>query len=238
MKQLKKLVCALGILTSAGISAQQFGISAHGLMSFQPNQDIPVPMSDRVMKSGTAPAPGFRFETNYLLPGYGSFPIAAYSGLAIMYIAPATDSVVYSARRISGPFGGDNIDIVGTERISTFGISLRFGYEIPQDFNEFLMINYGGGMGYIRYTRQYVLPEQSATFTLTEDDFEAETFAKQSKGSFGLEIFAGCVYELERFSLIGQYSALLPMSAGSGSDILRLRHGFSVGLFYPLADFR
>lgn len=230
---MKKVLLFLALCAGPALYAQQFGMSAHALMSFQLQRDIEVPYQDRTMRSGTAPAFGVRLETNYILPGR-SIPVAGYSGIGITYIAPATDSVIYEANFRSG----GSMMIVGTEKISMMSIALRFGYEFPQEFDEFLMINYGFGMGWSNFKRVYQLPEQSSTFNYTSDDFEEERFLPTRDGGVMLEIWLGGVYEFERFSVIGQYSGMIPFGGYDSNSIARIRHGLSAGIFYTLADLR
>src|ERR1044072_3630057 len=204
----KKLFLALGLALSVSSFAQQFGVSAQTLLMFQVQRAYNVQYSDRIVKSGTAPAIGLRVETNYILPGYG-IPVSAYNGLGITYLAPATDSAVFRAHFRNS--WQNDMDVIGTQRTSMFSIGLRCGYEFPQEFDEFLIIHYGWGLAWTQSRTINVLPEQSSTFNYTKDDFKEEDFEPITSNGGTLEVLVGGIYEFEKFSLIGQYSLLLPV---------------------------
>jgi hypothetical protein len=231
---MKKIVFAFCIsLISAGyIGAQSFGVSAYALGFVVKNQDYVDNFTgpERIIGHMPAFTPGVRVEMNFLVPGYG-FPASGFNGLGISYFAPHSDSVIFNARLNNG-YTID--DIIGIEKTTTFQIGFRFGYEFPQTFNDFLMINYGWGMGYQHTKKEYVLPDETARFPFTADDFEAETFLPRNHGEFALELFVGAVYELEKFSLVGQYS----FSTGIDSfEQHSYRHGLTAGIYYPLKTF-
>lgn len=228
----KALFTLAGVCLGIIASAQQFGISAQGVVWMQRPQEIEIDLGNtsRIMKTGVSPAVGFRVEGNYILPGF-NIPVSGYNGVGLTYISPSTDSAFYYAESASG--FGPQIGILGTRKTSILSIGLRFGYEIPQEFNDFLLLHYGFGFSFTRFTTQNVLPEQSSTFQYTASDFKSETFDKVKDGGMGIEIMVGAVYEFESFSLFGQYSLMIPMVAFD-SDAIGLRHGPTVGLFYPL----
>lgn len=225
------LVTLAGICLGVMATAQQFGISAQGVVWMQRPQEIEINLGNtsRTMKTGASPAAGFRVEGNYILPGF-NIPVSGYNGVGVTIIAPSTDSAFYYAKSASG-FGGD-IPIVGTRKTSILSIGLRFGYEIPQEFNDFLLLHYGFGFSFTRFTTQNILPDQSTSFNYTASDFDPETFEKVKDGGMGIEIMVGAVYEFESFSLFGQYSIMLPIVAFE--ENIGLRHGPTIGLFYPL----
>lgn len=230
---MKKVLFTLALACMGIIaSAQQFGISGQGVLWMQRPQNIEVDMGNtsRTIRTGISPAVGFRVEGNYILPGF-NFPASGYNGIGLTYIAPVTDSAFYYAESASGL--GADIGIVGTRKTSILSIGLRFGYEIPQEFNDFLLLHYGFGFSFTRFTTQNVLPDESSTFPFNASDFKSETFEKVKDGGMGIEIVVGAVYEFESFSLFGQYSVMLPVVAFE-SEQSGLRHGPSVGLFYPL----
>lgn len=231
----KALITLAGICLGIIGYAQQFGISAQGVVWMQRPQEIEIDLGNttRTIKTGISPAVGFRVEGNYILPGF-NIPISGYNGIGLTYIAPKADSAFYSAELASG--SGSRIGILGTQKTSIMSIGLRFGYEIPQEFNDFLLLHYGFGFSFTRFTRQNVLPEQSSTFQYTASDFKSETFEKVKDGGLGIEIMVGAVYEFESFSLFGQYSVMLPM-VSFDSEANGLRHGPTVGFFYPLYRF-
>jgi hypothetical protein len=231
----KALATTAGICIGILVAAQQFGVSGHGIVWMQRAQEkeIDVGNTTRMVKTYASPTPGFRVELNYILPGY-AFPVSGYNGIGLTYIAPSTDSTYYYARSASG-FGGQT-GILGTKKTSILSIGLRFGYEIPQEFNDFLLLHAGLGFSYCRFTSQNILPEQSATFNHTAADFDPETFEKVSDGGMGIEVFVGGVYEFEKFSVLGQYSLMVPW--GGIESKPGIRHGPSIGIFYTLADLR
>lgn len=227
---MKRVLVSLAVCCSLVASAQQLGVSAQGLISFQFQREIPY--NNRIIKSGTAPAAGIRLEANYILPGYG-FPVAAYNGLGVTYIAPVDDSAVFSAQLRNN---GSRFDIASTQKTSVLSIGYRCGYEIPQDFNEFMLIHFGWGAAWTKYTTRNILPSQSPAFMYTESDFEPEDLGPIKSNGASIELLTGVVYEFEMFSVIGQYSALIPLSHSQGYP--RIRHGLNVGLFYTLFDLR
>lgn len=227
----KALVTLAGICLGVMATAQQLGISAQGVVWMQRPQEIEIDLGNtsRIMKTGVSPAAGFRVEGNYILPGF-NIPVSGYNGVGVTIIAPSTDSAFYYAKSASG-FGAD-IPIIGTRKTSILSIGLRFGYEIPQEFNDFLLLHYGFGFSFTRFTTQNILPDQSTSFNYTASDFDPKTFEKVKDGGMGIEIMVGAVYEFESFSLFGQYSVMLPLVAFE--ENIGLRHGPTVGLFYPL----
>ena len=232
---------AISVFIASGISlsAQQFGVSAQGVMhvrsAFDVNYSSNVgPNSSRTIKNNMSFAPGIRIEANYILPGF-SAPVSGYNGIGFSIIAPMVDSLVYTAKLRNNSWS-NYVDILGTRKISMVNVGLRFGYEIPQTFNDFLLIHVGFGMGFTRVKEQLVLPEQTGTFQYTEADFEEGTFDPVKKGTLNLEILTGVVYEFENFSLIGQYSVnLYPTLSSDG--VPKFRHGPSVGVMVPFYRF-
>lgn len=211
--------------------AQQFGASAQALLYFQTPREYNITQTwqnNRVMRTGSTPAAGIRIEVNYILPGY-TVPVSAYNGIGLTYIAPSTDSAVYHARLVNGGF----MEIVGTQRTSMLNIGLRCGYEIPQEFNEFLLIHVGWGIQFSSVTVTNILPEQSTTFNYEKSDFESEDLELPKYRGAALELLAGGIYEFEKFSVIGQYSVIVRVM----SDRPGLRHGLSVGVFVPFYSF-
>lgn len=223
------------VLVSTATFAQQFGLSAQGLVNFQKQRTYRFRNEDREVKTGSGLATGLRMELNYILPGY-SIPVSAYNGIGVTYLAPWTDSAVTTLRFKNYWMG--NQEFALTQRISMLSIGFRCGYEFPQQFSDFLLIHYGWGFSWTQFKGRYVLPEQSSTFNYTEDDFETGTFDPVYSRGIGIEIILGGIYEFERFSLMGQYSGLLPLGNSGNTDVLRLRHGLTVGVFYTLVDLR
>ena len=222
------LICALNNLKS-----QSFGASAYvlGTMVKNPDQSTSYNGPTREIGHMSPFNPGFRLELNYILPGF-NIPVSGFNGLGFSYYAPHSDSAVFMAPSANNYY---TLDVLGTEKTSMYNIGLRFGYEIPQTFNDFLLIHFGWGMGYNHYKSQYVLPEQSSTFNYTAADFDPETFVPRKSGAFEIELLTGVVYELERFSLVGQYSFSLELGGFDGGH--GYRHGLTAGIYFPLKRF-
>lgn len=227
------------VLSGIAVSAQQFGVSAQGVLHMRSAFDVNYssnvgPNGSRTIKNNMSFAPGIRIEANYILPGF-SAPVSGYNGIGFSIIAPMVDSLVYTAKLRNSSWS-NYIDILGTRKISMVNVGLRFGYEIPQTFNDFLLIHVGFGFGFTRVKEQLVLPEQSSTFQYTEADFEEGAFDPVKKGTLNLEIIAGMVYEFEKFSFFGQYSVnLYPTLSTDG--VPKFRHGPSVGVMLPFYRF-
>ncbi len=227
-----------GLLTSCCVCmfiiathAQQFGFSAQALGFFQVAREYEYGYgpNERIIRSGGSVSPGFRLEGNYILPGY-FIPVSAYNGIGLTFIAPTADSCVFSARTTNN---NNRLELAGTRKTSLLSIGFRCGYEIPQEFNDFLLLHAGWGVSWMRFTNQYILPEESATFPYQADDFESEAFEKTKNRAIGLEVTVGAVYEFEFFSALAQYSFIFP-AAAANQDVVSMRHGLSVGVFYPL----
>jgi hypothetical protein len=223
------------VLVSCSSYAQQFGLSAQGLLSFQKQRTFQYGNSDREVRTGPGTATGIRLEMNYILPGY-SIPVSAYNGIGITYLAPWTDSAVTTLRFKNTWQGAQEVAL--TQKISMLSIGFRCGYEFPQQFSDFLLLHYGWGFSWTRFKGNYVIPEQSPTFNYTEADFEEESFEPVVARGISIEIILGGVYEFEKFSLLGQYSGLIPLGNSQNTEFLRIRHGLTVGIFYTLADLR
>lgn len=231
---MKKIIFTTLILVFglSNLKSQSFGVSAYALGSIVKNPNQTYNYNNTSREVGHTPAfnPGFRAELNYILPGF-NIPVSGFNGLGFSYFAPHSDSAVFLATMTNN---FDRLTVLGTEKTSMYNIGMRFGYEIPQTFNDFLLIHFGWGMGYNHYKSQYVLPEQSPTFNYTTNDFDPETFIPRKSGSFAMEVLAGAAYEFERFSIVGQYSVSFQLG---GLVSHGYRHGATVGIYYPLKKF-
>ena len=223
------LIFFFSIVISPFLDAQTFGVSAYAL-AFIPNYpEIVVRNSqgdERVVGHLFPVSPGIRVEGNYILPGF-SFPVSAFNGLGFSYYFPHEDSAYYRPVLLSGT----TLDVLATRKVSSRQFNFRFGYEIPQTFNDFLLLHFGWGMGYMNSTTQNIIPEKSPVFNYELSDFEETSFLPVRKGEFSIDILAGAVYEFEHLSVIGQYSVIAGINGASGA---RFRHGLTVGVFYPL----
>lgn len=235
---MKKILASLAILVlSANLSlhSQALGLSAYAIGMF-PKLDMPeyIPYynTPRTLTQATKFSPGVRIEANYILPGF-SFPVTGFNGLGYTYFLPVTDSTVVNAHFKNS---GGNISVAGTRKITNSVISIRFGYEIPQTFDDFLLIHFGMGMGYGKWKYTNILPEKTTSFNYDQSDFDESDFEPVKVRSAHLEILFGGVYELEHFSITGQYSVMFPF--GGGRDkVLHFGHGLNVGIFIPLKRF-
>jgi hypothetical protein len=177
--------------------------------------------------------PGLRLELNFL-GRERRFPIASYRGFAITYLAPKQDSASFVLKYNSG---SELWVRRGLQRSSMVNISLRVGFEIPQNFSDFLMIHIGLGAGILSSRTVYQLPEDTQYRTYDKADFVPETFGPHWNMTAGFEAFTGAVYEFEKFSLVAQYSFLYGLYGVRGRFGLldtTIRNQVSVGIFYPL----
>ncbi|HET6992421.1 MAG TPA: hypothetical protein VFJ43_13895 [Bacteroidia bacterium] len=178
-------------------------------------------------------SPGIRLEGNYILPGY-SIPVSGFNGIGFTYFFPVIDSAVYTARLKN--YGNLPVNILGTSRITYTQFSFRFAYEIPQSFNEFLLLNAGWGVGYMHYKKENILPEKTPAFNYEKSDFDESAFVPVKKGSAAIEILFGGTYEFEHFYIMAHYSLILDFGDDSENPV-RYRHGLTAGIFYPLKRF-
>jgi hypothetical protein len=233
---MKKTVSLLAILMcfvfSNKINAQAFGMSASLAGFFPKYQDVttnPYYGNSRVLGHTGAFSPGIRLEANYILPGF-NFPVGGYNGLDFTYFFPVVDSTYYTAFMKNG----SQVGVIGTSKTTSYQISLRCGYEIPQTFNDFLLLHFGWGMGFMHSKSVPVIPDRTTTFPYDQSDFEASTFTPTKQGEISIEILAGGIYEFERFSVMAQYSVIFGLGEEGLTPNSHYRHGLTVGIFYPL----
>lgn len=215
---MKKFISFLSCLFCIGcLSAQSWGISAQALGVFLNN-----PYESEVIGHSNPFSPGIRIEGNYIVPGF-TFPISGFNGLSFSYYLPYQDSV-----EVVAPLKNWGIlYFPGKESTTAYNLGLRFAYEIPQTFNDFLMIHAGWGFDVALLRSHYVLPDK-----YNADDFKPGTFKPNNYIGFEGEIFVGVAYELEKFSLVGQYIGW--PGVNSMTEMFTFRHGFSAGIYYPL----
>ncbi|CAN5157592.1 hypothetical protein BH09BAC5_BH09BAC5_16420 [soil metagenome] len=233
MKEIVSLVAL--VCFSIIMNAQSFGISAHGLAFMEKNSDVTIGNSNsgRTLGHMSPFSPGFRFEGNYILPGF-SIPVSGYNAIAFTYFLPHSDSAYTEANLLNNFYS--TVPIFGTIKTNRYLLGLRFAYEIPQSFNDFLMLHIGWGMGYRHTSSTFVLPEKSATFNYDQSDFDPATFVPVKSGGFAIEILFGGIYELEKFSITAQYSVLFGINSDSNQRLAqeKFRHGLTVGIYLPL----
>jgi hypothetical protein len=180
--------------------------------------------------------PGIRLEGNYLLKGF-NFPYTAFNGIGITYLFPIKDSVCMFLRTNRG----SEIIKKGFERNSMLNFDFRFGYEIPQTFNDFLTIEVGWGGGIMTSQSKYLLPAKTTSFNYDEADFIPKTFKPYWDFTLSAEAFAGIVYELEKYSIIAQYSfqyGFIGVRSGNESILdCHIRNTVSIGIFYALKKY-
>ncbi len=216
---------------SPALDAQSFGVSAQGVVLVANHREIiynPGYGNPRTVQHVNNFLTGIRIEGNYILPGFG-IPVSAYNGIGVTLFAPATDSAVFRGQLANN---NGTIDVLGTRKFSSKAVSLRFAYEFPQSFNDFLLIHYGWGFHYSFTKSTNILPAQSPTFNYEASDFSEETFEPNKTRGLNIEVMAGCMYELEKFSLSAQYGVYIPLGNFTGTS--GLRHGLSAGIYYPL----
>jgi hypothetical protein len=220
-KMKRLIVFCIGVLLASSLAAQSWGMSAHALGFF-----LNKPYAPETIRPSSPFSPGIRVEGNYIVPGF-TFPISGFNGLGISYYLPYQDSVV-----ILAPLkrGGYDLFIPGVQSTTAYNLDLRFAYEIPQTFNDFLMLHAGWGFDVALLRYHYVFPDKSTSYT--PDDFKEGTFDTYSSIGFEGEIFVGAVYELEKFSLVGQY--IVCPGVNSMTQKFIFRHGLSAGIYYPL----
>jgi hypothetical protein len=229
MKKLLSILAAF-VLLSPALSAQALGFSAHAVSYFPKYQDILVSgSSNRTVGHTGKFVPGISLEANYILPGF-NFPVTGYNGIDFTYCFPVTDSAVLLLDRVNG----STLQKLGTNKIQFKHVGLRFGYEIPQTFNDFLLLHVGWGMGMMSAKTTPIIPERSTEFPFDPSDFTAESTESMKRRAATIEILFGGVYELEKISITGQYSFLYSFGV-VGSSVYR--HSFNVGVFVPLKRF-
>jgi hypothetical protein len=216
--------------------SQQRGISAH-VVALVPDYDNEMEMynsfSGLYVHHKNVVCPGIRLEGNSIRKD--GFPVSVIKGLGITYIIPFLDSAQY----ILVNKGGSPFYVYrGQRRSSMVNLSLRFGYEIPQSFNEFLTITLGFGGGALTSRGVYLVPPPTPNgYVYTKDDFDPKSLGPHWDMTANFEGFTGIIYEFEKYSAIVQYSYSYSFSAareGYGLLDAHNRHQFSVGIFYPL----
>lgn len=121
-------------------------------------------------------------------------------------------------------------------------MTARVGFEIPQKWNEFLMLNIGFGIGMMVERNHFVLD------SLQDDEYVSSIWPK-STGTirdlpFGkpgattiyfknlsAEIFAQAFYEFQYFSVFATYSY---KTFVGGTAQTELHQSINIGLYYPL----
>ncbi|MCX6312262.1 MAG: hypothetical protein NT084_11590 [Bacteroidetes bacterium] len=231
MKKIILIAFSISILIPNLVKSQSLGFSAYAL-GFFPKAPVPIDESvyqGRTMGHTSTFSPGVRIEANCMMIGTSPAKFG-YTGLGFSYFLPHSDSAFYQAKLKSG----FTVPVVATTKTTCSHISLRFAYDIPQTFNEFISIHIGVGMGFLQYKTQNILPEKSTTFNHDASEFDASNFTPVRSGDISMEVLVGALYELEKFSVVGQYSYVLGMDRMYGKGN---RHGLTVGIYYPLKKF-
>ena len=218
---MKKLIAfCTGLFFISSLAAQSWGASAYAIGAF-----LNKPYENYVIGHSSPFSPGIRIEGNYIVPGF-TFPVSGFNGLSFSYYFPYQDSV-----EIMAPLKNwGTIFFPGKESTTAYNLGLRFAYEIPQTFNDFLMIHAGWGFDVALLRSHYVFPDKD--FNYSYDDFDPRTFKPCNYIGFEGELFVGVVYELEKFSLVGQYIGW--PGVNSMTQRFTFRHGLSAGIYYPL----
>lgn len=238
MKKQFILLAGIFLFLFCKLQAQSLGVSA-SLLGYMPKYRPEFSSNynnDRQIGNAATFTPGIRIEANYMLPGY-NFPVTGYNGFGISYFPASTDSTVFGAYLNNGQLISN---ILSVRKVTQTVIALRFGYEIPQTFNDFLLLHFGIAMGYssVKYTNK--VPEKSNSFQYEISDFDASSLEPLKDRNLHVEPMFGIAYELEHFSILAQYSVMIPLGGyqvGSNSNqppVYKFKHGASVGIYVPL----
>jgi hypothetical protein len=225
----------LAFALSAGIlNAQSVGASAYflGFSVVNPDDFMTVGNGQRALGHMSSFSPGVRVEANFLVPALAS----GFNGLGFSYFFPHPDSAFFYGRLNNNNTG---VDVLGKEVSTSYMISFRFGYQIPQSFNDFLMINVGWGFGFQHTKTWYELPEKSATFNYDKSDFDPATFEPGVDARPFFELLLGGTYEFEKFYVAAHYSFMRKFSNSAGYEhrYEKYRHGLTAGIYFPLYRF-
>jgi hypothetical protein len=179
-------------------------------------------------------SPGVRVEANFLFPGH-TIPSSGFNGLGFSYFFPHSDSAFFNGRLKNGY----SVDVLGKQITTSYMISFRFGYEIPQSFNDFLMINFGWGFGFQHAKAHFALPEKSPTFNYDESDFDPDTFKPGVDAGPFFELLVGGTYEFEKFYVVAHYSAMIKFGNSFRYEqrYEKYRHGLTAGVYLPIHRF-
>ncbi len=195
--------------TSVGFSAAMSGY-------------IPVyRQSYKVMHLGkyTTPIPAFRLEANLVM--------SSFSGIGVSFSLPVRDSVFVAGRR--------NYQLSGWRCESVtryFNFCFRFGYEIPQEYSDFLLIHAGFGFGFERQKIIYQITDfDPSTDRFEDEDIDTESMKKRN-GEMTPELFVGALYEFEKFSLFAQYG--FRFSFGDESLTYKYNSVITAGVYCPV----
>jgi hypothetical protein len=230
---LKNFLLPFLLLCALHAPAQQaIGISGYGMIHVPLKADVTYGSgsSRRDVGHTNNLALGVRLEATLIAPNSGAGNRCGFAGIGVAYFAPVEDSSVYTAS-----MGYNQMSLLATTRTSVVTYGVRFGYGIPQEFNEFLTLFVGGGLQLARIRKVNIFPETHPGFTYEQSDFEPEAFEPRKEQGAMIEFCAGGFYELEQFYLTAQYSFFYPV----GSEMKSIgRHGLNLGICYPLTGRR
>jgi hypothetical protein len=233
MKKIFSFIIAFILITTPVLSiAQSVGVTGGALAFFVRN---PEAVDDhlsthRTLGHTSSFTPGFRLEGNAMSIGESPARIG-YLGLGVSYFLPHQDSVFYYAK-LKSVF--NSVPVLSTAKTTCTQLTLHFGYNIPQTANDFLTIHVGVGLGVLFSKTQNLFPEKTSTFNYDQSQFEESTFEPVKDVEVSMDFIAGALYELEKFSVIGQYAFIHNVDKMSGE---RYRHGLLIGIYYPLKKF-
>jgi hypothetical protein len=213
------LVLLTGFFFCAGISAQdqQFGVGGHLFIS-------------RGLREDNAPKYNplnFGFRAEVLKTKFGADRVSfAYMSFApSLLIIPKNEFIMYGRDTQTQ----DQVDVKGSASGMQVDGTFKFGFCIPQRWNEFLFLNFGGGGGVVY---------SSATATLDGDYphvyFDREWVDQRNKKSVSVleDIFFTAFYEFDRFYLYFQEDAIYNLSPSALEGMMAFRTNF--GIYYPL----
>lgn len=231
------LLFFLFVVFSAPLFSQQLGVTG-SVLAFIPRYEnlsyhYNPQNSQHLQHKKNIIWPGVRLELNHFETGR-KFPFVSYLGFSITYLIPKLDSSSYYLRRTDG---GELFVRRGVQRNSMFNFAFKLGLEIPQNLSDFLMIHICLGGGILSSRTMYLMPENTQYSTYNKEDFAQDTFGPWWNATVNSELFAGAVYEFEKYSIVGQYSFLYGVNSLYGTGALldtRIRNQVSIGIFYPL----
>ncbi|MDQ3110838.1 MAG: hypothetical protein M3R17_13175 [Bacteroidota bacterium] len=170
--------------------------------------------------------PGFYLEATFLRPDHPKPWGFVNGGIGVNYFFPVLDSAIIEAELHSG----QNLHFRGRHKVAIKGMYFRQAFEIPQQYSLFTF-SLGYTVGWFFSSVTPVLPVNSAGFPYSEADFAPLALAPVKNNQLNFQFHLSGHYELEHFFLFGNYTIMV------NGILLRdtqLRHGVSLGIFYPL----
>ncbi len=229
---MKKIISLFVLIVSfhGEVKSQSFGFSLAGT-GFVPIYTEQY-LSSHTDKTNTTFIPGIRLETNLILPKT-DFPGSAFNGFGATFSLPVQDSILVDGWINYGPTVWKG---TSTTRYTNF--AFRFAYEIYPNFSDFLLLHIGWGMGFETQRANYFLTNYDAAIsTIRDPDIKIKgNKIKEHHGEAAPEVIIGAMYELEKFSVFGQY-AFRFMFGVSDKMNMKYQNTINIGIYYPLKRF-